>query len=65
MPGATDQGGKPGSQGGIEPLDEGGVDRPTLALRLLDQMECLEQVAKRQSSLNSLFVRPFDDLDDV
>ena len=47
MPGATGQGRKPGSQGGIEPFHEGGVDCPTLALCRLDQVKRLEQVAKR------------------
>jgi hypothetical protein len=65
MPGATGQGRKPGAQGGIEPLHEGSVDRSALSLSLLDEMECLEQVPKRQAPLNSLSVGPFDDLDDV
>jgi hypothetical protein len=65
MPGATGQGREPGAQGGIEPLHEGRVDRPTLPLGLLDEMERLEQVPKRQAPLNSLPVGAFDDLDDV
>lgn len=53
--------GMPGAQGGTEPFDEGGVDCPAPALRLLDKVEHIVQVTKRQSTLDSLSVRPFDE----
>ena len=47
---ATRQGGKLGSQSGIEPLDEGSVDGTPLALSLLDEAQCLKQVTEGQAA---------------
>ena len=50
MPGATDQCGKSGSEGSIEPLDKGSVDCVPLPLSLLNHVNGLEQITKRQSA---------------